>query len=71
MPVYAGYYNEARTHLALRKETPVSRSIERHGRIIAEPVVIIATHEFDFRQAQRASFPASTVWPMRLFASAN
>jgi hypothetical protein len=42
--------------LALRKDAPVSRSIERHGRIIAEPVVIIATHEFDFRQAQRASF---------------
>ena len=39
MSVYAGYYNEAHTHLALRKDEPVSRSIERHGRIIAEPVV--------------------------------
>ena len=34
-----GYYNQARTHLALCKDAPVSRSIERLGRIIAEPVV--------------------------------
>jgi transposase InsO family protein len=39
MSVYAGYYNEAHTHLALRKDEPVGRSIERHGRIIAGPVV--------------------------------
>ncbi len=39
MSVYAGYYNEARTHLALQKDAPVSRSVERLGRIIAEPVV--------------------------------
>jgi transposase InsO family protein len=39
MSMYAGYYNQARTHLALRKDAPVSRSIERLGRIIAEPVV--------------------------------
>src|SRR6202142_4481813 len=39
MSSYAGYYNQARTHLALRKDAPVSRSIERLGRIIVEPVV--------------------------------
>jgi len=39
MFMYAGYYNESRTHLALRKDAPVSRSIERLGRIIADPVV--------------------------------
>jgi hypothetical protein len=39
MSSYADYYNRARTHLALRKDAPVSRSIERLGRIIAEPVV--------------------------------
>jgi hypothetical protein len=37
MSMYAGYYNQARTHLALRKDAPVSRSIERLGRIIAQP----------------------------------
>jgi hypothetical protein len=39
MSKYAGYYNQARTHLALRKNAPVSRSIEWFGQIVAEPVV--------------------------------
>src|SRR6202521_379266 len=39
MSAYACYYNAPRTHLALGKETPISRSIERFGHIIAEPVV--------------------------------
>jgi hypothetical protein len=39
MSCYADYYNQARTHLAQRKGAPVSRSIERLGRIIAEPAV--------------------------------
>ena len=39
MSLYASYYNQTRTHLVLRKDAPVSRSIERHGRIIAKPVV--------------------------------
>ena len=37
--MYATYYNEARTHLSLDKDAPISRPIERFGRIIAEPVV--------------------------------
>ena len=36
---YARYYNESRTHLALRKDALVSRSIELLGRVIAHPVV--------------------------------
>ncbi|MCI0431020.1 MAG: hypothetical protein L0210_10815 [Rhodospirillales bacterium] len=36
---YAGYYNEARTHLSLGKDAPITRSIEEFGRIIAEPMV--------------------------------
>ena len=39
MSRYARYYNESRTHLALRKDAPVSRSIELLGRVIAHPVV--------------------------------
>ena len=31
--------SEARTHLSLGKDAPISRPIERFGRIIAEPVV--------------------------------
>jgi len=39
MSMYASYYNEARTHLALGKDTPITRPIERFGRIIAEPML--------------------------------
>jgi hypothetical protein len=37
--LYASYYNEARTHLSLGKDAPISRPIERFGRVIAEPMV--------------------------------
>jgi transposase InsO family protein len=39
MSMYASYYNEARTHLALGKDTPITRPIERFGRITAEPML--------------------------------
>jgi transposase InsO family protein len=39
MAMYASYYNEARTHLALGKDAPAGRSVERLGRIFAEPMV--------------------------------
>jgi transposase InsO family protein len=39
MTTYARYYNEARTHLALGKDSPIGRPIERFGRIIANPMV--------------------------------
>jgi hypothetical protein len=37
--LYASYYNEARTHLSLGKDAPISRPIEQFGRIIAEPML--------------------------------
>ena len=37
--MYASYYNEARTHLSLAKDAPISRSIERYGRITTEPMI--------------------------------
>jgi hypothetical protein len=37
--LYASNYNEARTHLSLAKDAPISRPIARLGRIIAEPMV--------------------------------
>jgi hypothetical protein len=39
MSMYAGYYNEARTHLSLGKDAPISRPIEQFGRIIAQPML--------------------------------
>jgi len=37
--LYARYYNEARTHLSVGKDAPISRPIECFGRIIAEPML--------------------------------
>jgi transposase InsO family protein len=37
--LYATYYNEARTHLSLAKDAPISRPIEQFGRLIAKPMV--------------------------------
>jgi transposase InsO family protein len=36
---YVTYYNEARTHLSLRKDAPIHRPIQRFGRIISVPVL--------------------------------
>jgi transposase InsO family protein len=34
---YMTYYNEARTHLSLNKDAPISRPTQSIGRIIAKP----------------------------------
>ena len=36
---YAAYYNQARTHLALQKDAPLRRAVQRSGRIVAIPVL--------------------------------
>jgi transposase InsO family protein len=36
---YAAYYNQTRPHLALRKDAPVRRAIQRVGRVFAIPVL--------------------------------
>jgi transposase InsO family protein len=36
---YQRYYNEARTHLSLRKDAPVSRGIQAVGRILCLPIL--------------------------------
>jgi transposase InsO family protein len=36
---YAGYYNEARTHISLAKDTPNTRAVERFGDIVAYPIL--------------------------------
>jgi transposase InsO family protein len=46
MSAYANYYNQARTHLAVGKDARISRSIERFGQIIAEPVVAGLHHRY-------------------------
>ena len=36
---YASYYNISRTHHALAKDAPVSRSVQRIGRIVSHALV--------------------------------
>jgi hypothetical protein len=36
---YAAYYNQARTHLALRKDAPLRRAVQGSGTIIATPIL--------------------------------
>jgi transposase InsO family protein len=37
--LYMDYYNSARTHLSLDKDTPVPRAIQAVGRIYANPIL--------------------------------
>jgi hypothetical protein len=36
---YVAYYNEARTHVSLRKDAPLTRSIESYGEIVGCPIL--------------------------------
>ena len=43
---YARYYNETRTHLALDKDAPLSRTVKRAGRILCRAVLGGLHHEY-------------------------
>jgi transposase InsO family protein len=43
---YARYYNETRTHLALDKDAPLSRTVKRAGRILCRPIFGGLHHEY-------------------------
>jgi transposase InsO family protein len=43
---YAAYYNQARTHLALQKDAPLHRTVQRYGTITAEPVLSGLHHRY-------------------------
>jgi hypothetical protein len=52
---YQRYYNEARTHLSLSKDAPVSRAVQTVGRIIPKPRLGGLYHHY-----LRILFPAGT-----------
>ena len=43
---YLKYYNEVRTHLSLEKDAPISRAVERAGRILCRPVLGGLHHQY-------------------------
>src|SRR5450830_752573 len=60
LSAYAAYYNQSRTHLALHKDAPLGRAVQRYGTIVATPVLsgcIIGTRGSDFRKGQVNSTP--------------
>jgi hypothetical protein len=43
---YAAYYNQARTHLALQKDAPLHRVVQRSGVIVAIPILAGLHHQY-------------------------
>jgi transposase InsO family protein len=43
---YAAYYNQTRTHLALQKDAPLCRAVQRSGRIVAIPILSRILHQY-------------------------
>jgi transposase InsO family protein len=43
---YAAYYNQARTHLALQKDAPFHRAVQRSGAIVAIPILAGLHHQY-------------------------
>ena len=43
---YAAYYNQARTHLALQKDAPLRRAVQRSGAIVAIPTLAGLHHQY-------------------------
>jgi transposase InsO family protein len=43
---YTAYYNQARTHLALQKDAPLHRAVQRSGAIVAIPILAGLHHKY-------------------------
>ena len=43
---YAAYYNQVRTHLALGKDVPLGRAVQRSGVIVAIPILAGLHHQY-------------------------
>jgi len=43
---YAAYYNQTRTHLALQKDAPLHRVVQRSGVIVAIPILSGLHHHY-------------------------
>jgi transposase InsO family protein len=46
LSAYAAYYNQARTRLALQKDAPLRRAIQRSGAVVAVPVLAGLHHQY-------------------------
>ena len=46
LSAYAAYYNQSRTHLALQKNSPLERAVQRVGEVAAIPVLAGLHHQY-------------------------
>jgi hypothetical protein len=46
LSIYAAYYNQMRTHLALNKDCPLERPVQGFGSIAAEPILDGLHHHY-------------------------
>ncbi|MGA2566135.1 MAG: integrase core domain-containing protein [Pseudolabrys sp.] len=46
LSAYAAYYNQARTHLALEKDAPLHRAVQRSGTIVAISILAGLHHQY-------------------------
>jgi hypothetical protein len=46
LTLYSLYYNETRTHLALRKDAPLRRAVQASGTIITTPILSGLHHRY-------------------------
>ena len=46
LSAYAAHYNKARTHLALQKDAPLHRAVQRSGAIVAIPILAGLHHQY-------------------------
>jgi transposase InsO family protein len=46
LAAYGGYYNELRTHLSLRKDSPRRRQVQRLGQLFAQPILGGLHHQY-------------------------
>jgi hypothetical protein len=46
LSAYAAYYNQARTHLALKEDAPLHRAVQRSGAIVANPILAELHHQY-------------------------
>jgi len=56
LSLYAVYYNQTRTHLALHKDCPLKRPVQRFGSVTTIPIQLgytINTSGSNFRKGQR------------------
>jgi transposase InsO family protein len=46
LSAYAEYYNQARTHLALQKDAPLTRAVQRCGTIVGTSILSGLHHQY-------------------------